>query len=243
MLFHGAIVVGLIGLVVVLIVILIVILNKEDETTFTYDWLSLNSNVSADIQNVAKQKLLNCVKASPVGNLQVQVYYKTYPQGSTTLGEASWSTKQIWLNSAYQNSQVNFNDTSQHLLGVVLLHEILHVMGLLCLSPQSQSYCSGTQYTGPYALAKFNEMRAKHSQSPASFIPIETDYGSGTAGVHVDEDGGNTHTILTEEIQSGVLNTNNYFTSLTLGLLQDAGWLVDYDCGEVMDQSPNMTWQ
>lgn len=228
--------------IVALLVVLVFVLNK-DRSSFDNSWLSLNSDVSSDILDTAKQKLLRCVKASPNKSIEARVLYKAYPASSTILGEANWSTQEIWLNKSFQYSTVNLNDTSESLLGVVLLHELLHVMGLLCLSPNSNRYCDGNKYTGPNGLARYNEMRAKNNQAPqASFIAIEADYGSGTAGAHLDEDGGNIHTVLQEEIQSGVLNPNNYFTSLTLGLLQDAGWNVDYDCSEIMDKSPNMTW-
>ena len=75
-----------------------------------------------------------------------------------------------------------------------------------------------------------------------SCIPMEDDYSEGTKNVHFDEgielvDGvykeeskvinGVLHPIVTNEIMSGILNSHNYLTPITLGTLEDIGYEVD----------------
>lgn len=105
----------------------------------------------------------------------------------------------------------------------VAIHEIAHVLGFGTLWDDA-GLISRNQaaYYGDSALAAYQS-----AGGGGNFIPLETDGGSGTAYYHWDED------ILGREIMTGYLDSGeNYLSAITIGAMEDLGYVVDYSVAE-----------
>ena len=100
----------------------------------------------------------------------------------------------------------------------VVLHEVGHILGLGSL----WSYMglkSGSQYTGHYALDAY---RLMSGNGAASYVPLETSGGSGTAGVHWSE------AVFGNELMTGfIAGAPDPLSSLTIAGLRDLGYSVN----------------
>ena len=183
------------------------------------------------------------------------------------LGQASWTTKQIWLNANNLNNNGVFrlNDKQVDMNVPVLIHEILHVFGLVGIGPASQ-YANGNNanppnvYTGYYGIRGYRDLLASNGKSTnnINYVPMEDDFGAGTAMAHFEEgEGGDnnnyydetrvidgtTYPVLRNELMSGFLNGgDNYLTPMTVGLLHDRGFGVNYNSEHVVSTGNNFTW-
>ena len=108
----------------------------------------------------------------------------------------------------------------------IVAHEFMHVLGFGSLwNYGSHSLVSGSQYTGALALAAYQTTHAGET-----FIPVETDGGSGTAGSHWDE------AALGNELMTGYINddgnpattNDNYLSEFSIMSLGDLGYHVAY---------------
>jgi hypothetical protein len=165
-----------------------------------------------------------------------------------------------YFRSGYFSNTANFNG-SQTLNGVTntaffntLLHEIFHGIGMSYIDGQNttnfnfgwnqflQSVSSGDPwYKGPVTgkSAAIESYKLNCRNSNLHVIPIEKDYGSGTANTHWDE--GDTpsssnerrnfstlyHPALRLELMTGFLNRDDYLTGLTAGAFKDYGYNVN----------------
>lgn len=110
----------------------------------------------------------------------------------------------------------------------IVTHEMIHVLGFGSLWDYGQhaDLVDGGQYTGTHALAAYNKV----VDPDATFIPVETDGGSGTAGAHWDE------AALDDELMTGVIDNDNdagthddnYLSEFSVMALADLGYVVDY---------------
>lgn len=177
-----------------------------------------------------------------------------------TLGMASWETRQIWLNTNNIGKMMLLNDVLFELNVSVLLHEILHTVGLIGGSRSTYKYINyksdnpPSVYTGPNAIAQYiNVLKSNNKDTTGIiYLPIEDDFGDGTQDSHLeegmDEDNsreprfidGIVYPILSNEIMTGFLGTSNYITPITLGLLQDTGFTVNYGSQYVMSIGKNL---
>ena len=126
----------------------------------------------------------------------------------------------------------------------VVLHEMAHVLGIGTLWTPNNNlngtvyplYTAGSgQYTGPNALAGF---QTEFNQPLATFVPVELGGGGGTANGHWNEvDGGFGNTGLTSgpggpdfrtELMTGWASNTFFISTVTLGGLDDLGYIVDY---------------
>jgi len=107
----------------------------------------------------------------------------------------------------------------------VVLHEMGHLLGLtgtlfqyLGLVDPSNVY----HYTGTHALAEYRKLSP--ATANASYVPLETGGGPGTAGSHWSEK------VFGNELMTGYLNSgvDNLLSSVTVGALADLGYSVDY---------------
>jgi len=166
----------------------------------------------------------------------------------TTFGVASWETHRIWLNSNNFGKMMYLNDTLFELNVSVLLHEILHTMGLIGGSSQG-SYIRGKSedppfvYTGPHGIEQYINLLKYNSKNTDNikYIPLEDDFGEGTELSHLEEGADEDYSserrtinniyypILANEIMTGMLGKYNYITPITLGLLEDIGFTVNYN--------------
>lgn len=177
-----------------------------------------------------------------------------------------------YFSNGYFTSNAMFNG-AQSLNGItntslfnVLTHEILHGIGLLFEDSNSTTRDIGWNnfltnvaendpwYKGPVvgnssALASYKE---NCRNSNLMRIPIEKDYGSGTAKSHWDE--GNTpssssenryfstlyHPAFRLELMTGFLNKDDYLTGLTAGALKDYGYTVNMNSPYIVDYPFNL---
>ncbi|RYD54022.1 MAG: hypothetical protein EOP83_22625 [Verrucomicrobiaceae bacterium] len=133
----------------------------------------------------------------------------------------------------------------------VVLHEMAHVLGIgtIWLANNNvngttyQLYNTGSgQYTGPNALAAW---QTEFNQPGATFVPVELGGGGGTANGHwneVDNGAGNTGFVsnftgmdFASELMTGWASSTFFISTVTLGGLDDLGYIVDYTKAGVVD--------
>lgn len=131
----------------------------------------------------------------------------------------------------------------------VIRHEIGHVLGFGSLWTLNNVYLQGTgQYTGEAALAAF---RIEFNQPQANYVPVELDGGAGTANGHWNtgiflgsaetadsrDDPGdaivytsvNNGLSLDDELMTGYLTGDAWFSNTTLQSFYDIGYEVAFD--------------
>ncbi|MES2440876.1 MAG: leishmanolysin-related zinc metalloendopeptidase [Verrucomicrobiota bacterium] len=133
----------------------------------------------------------------------------------------------------------------------VVLHEMAHVLGIGTLwtlnnnvnGTTYQLYNDGSgQYTGPNALARW---RSEFNQPSATFVPVELGGGGGTANGHWNENdggGGSTGFVsnistmdFTNELMTGWASGSFFVSGVTLGGIDDLGYIVDYSKAGVVN--------
>jgi hypothetical protein len=108
------------------------------------------------------------------------------------------------------------------------LHEMLHAMGFgTAWSAMGlvKDYGGDLRFTGTNATKVYNaQYPLIAGPDPLSDygVPIETDGGSGTAGVHWDD------ATFKNEIMTGTLNYTNTVSDMTVAALQDMGYQTIY---------------
>ena len=167
----------------------------------------------------------------------------------TTYGLASWYSQEIILNENRANSIVTLNEVEYPILSVVLIHEILHIFGAVGLGLYGFMHIRGEHdtppnvYTGKYGITQYRNVLSENGIDSKNlhYLPIENDFEEGTVRTHLEEgtDGdyqfekryiNDTHyPVLTNEIMTGFINKHNYITPITLGILEDLGFTVNYD--------------
>ena len=172
--------------------------------------------------------------------------------GQNTLGWANKSQKKIGLNPDNFGNTSNLNDINVSINLPVILHEILHILGMVGIDNLGYSQlASGTPpyvYTGPKGVEKYKELLVANGLSNANnlenYIPIEDSFGSGTIGSHfeegADENGlqirtinGKVYPSIPNEIMTGYLGANTYITPVSLGVLEDSGFTVNYSSSQI----------
>lgn len=113
----------------------------------------------------------------------------------------------------------------------VVLHEMLHVVGVGTIW-QNQGLLRETggtvRFTGENAIAAYEEAfpRAAAADPFSDLgVPVETDYGEGTAFGHWDEE------TFGDELMTGFAGSRPEFSDLTLASLEDLGYETAYDDG------------
>lgn len=126
----------------------------------------------------------------------------------------------------------NFDE--QLLFDDIVLHEMLHSIGfgtmwdLMGLT--SGSIADGTlQFIGADAIAAYI---AEFGATGATGIPIETDFGSGTAGGHWDE------ATFDNELMTGFIDNPNYVSGMTVAALEDMGYETLWNSGDALPVAP-----
>ena len=173
-------------------------------------------------------------------------YYDNNPTGTPTMALFYTSTGSMNFDSADTNSLIATN----RFYGVVL-HEMAHVLGIGTLWTFNNNvsgttyplYTDGSgQYTGPNALARW---KSEFSQPSATSVPVELGGGGGTANGHWNENdggGGTTGFVsnlygmdFTTELMTGWASNSFFISGVTLGGLDDLGYIVDYSKGGLVD--------
>jgi hypothetical protein len=139
----------------------------------------------------------------------------------------------IVINAKYMNEYLKGDK-----LYSVLLHEIGHILGIGTIWDIPKSPLTVYQeddvekyyYTGGNAL---REYRSYFKDTDVVGVPIEDDGGEGTQDSHPERDTnriifGKIHPGLHHELMTGWNNTSFSLSRITLGFLEDIGYIVDY---------------
>jgi len=166
-----------------------------------------------------------------------------------TYGLASWYSQEITLNDNATNNIVTINDVEYPILSAVLIHEILHIFGLVGLGLYGFIYIRGEHdippnvYTGKHGITQYKNVLRENGMNTNNieYLPIENDFEEGTVRTHLEEGKDEEHKlekryiqdvpypVITNEIMTGFINKHNYITPITLGILEDLGFTVNYD--------------
>ena len=117
-------------------------------------------------------------------------------------------------------------------LPYVILHEMGHILGIGTLW-SSLGLKSGFQYTGANALAAYRQLSGNPS---ATYVPLETGGGSGTAGAHWSE------AIFGNELMTGyIAGVPDPISSMTIGTLKDLGYTVNTAAADAYTMPGHLT--
>ena len=173
------------------------------------------------------------------------------------LGQADWSNGFIILNNNNNNTFIKLNDISYSLNTVVLLHETMHILGLVGLSYGSvyiDNIDNSPVYIGKKGTSSYIKVLNSNNINTVNlenYIPIENSFGAGTAFAHfeegLNEDGveyryinGVYYPIIVNELMTGFINTDNYLTDMCLGVLEDIGFTLNYQSEYIKNVSENL---
>lgn len=193
----------------------------------------------------------------PNHDIEISVYVEEQYDG--TLGAAIWGSREVFLAPTSLSTLVRLNETTVAQSVVVLLHETLHVLGVVCLQREDlcfldtdqqmiwNSQCDGVDYTGLKLIpsnsylgceanAKFLQLvqATEPSISGPLFLPIEADQGPGTDFVHVEENIPSCP-VLEKLVSTGFLSYQTYLSTIDLGFLVDLGYEVNRNSKYVVD--------
>jgi hypothetical protein len=157
--------------------------------------------------------------------------------------------------NGYMTNPANFNgsgtvNTIPNInLFNILLHEMIHGLGFFYTTSADVGWNSfltdiGTTpwYKGPASSSALTSYKTYSKNQALQRIPVEGNYGAGTALSHWDD--GSTPTVLVNnrsfngayhpapkyEIMTGFLGNNEYMTGITAGFLKDYGYNVNLVC-------------
>ncbi|MCB1133729.1 MAG: peptidase [Verrucomicrobiae bacterium] len=175
-------------------------------------------------------------------------YYDDNPLGAPTV--AMWYT--LSGSMQFDSADVDAMIANNSFYGVVL-HEMAHVIGIGTLWEFNtvngygvNLYTSGSgQYLGANALAAW---QTEFGQAGATYVPVELGGGTGTANGHwneVDFQAGLTgitssitNMDFAYELMTGWTNGTFFLSEVTLGGLDDLGYIVDYSKAGVIEYVP-----
>lgn len=114
---------------------------------------------------------------------------------------------------------------NQGILADVILHEMGHVLGFGTIWGASYAGLNTTfgQYTGANALAEYRQMSGN---TAATYVPLETGGGAGTANSHWSE------SVFGAELMTGYASGSMPLSRLTVAAMKDLGYVVDYSAAE-----------
>ena len=111
-----------------------------------------------------------------------------------------------------------------NLFAVIVTHEMLHSIGFGSVWSLVPGVVSGANFVGQHAVDAYVALGGA-----ATGVPIEQDFGGGTAGSHWDED------TFHGELMTGFINTSTYgantvpdpLSAITVASLWDLGYVVN----------------
>lgn len=230
-------------------------INIENSTSF---YTINNTNVSANVVNQTKNILDSIIKKRNDNvTYTINLDYDNDLAGGSTLGYADWSNGQIRLNPDNDSgAQVNFNGVATILNVVVLVHEILHIfgygVGTIWDSLNGTNVDADYFFYGKNATFQYNKyLELYNFKNKLHHVKVEDSGGGGTLGSHIEEGyhlitdpnsdfsqwvlqarfdlSNNLYPCFYQEIMTGWIDSNNYFTWISCGVLQDLGFSVNYN--------------
>ncbi len=163
-----------------------------------------------------------------IDDLRITAQVSTIDGAGQVLGQAGVTGIRPTLNLPYAGS-MTFDSAdivdmvNNNTFEDVVLHEMGHLLGLSSYFYSSHSLLDPNNqyhYTGQHALARYQSITG----TDASYIQLEENGGSGTAGSHWSEE------IFGTELMTGYAESsgNMPLSSITIGALEDLGYHVDY---------------
>lgn len=161
-----------------------------------------------------------------IDDLQISAQVNAIDGAGGVLGSAGPTFVRSGSNLPYQG-QMQFDSAdiagmvSNGTLLKVILHEMGHVLGLGTLWSTFGFNSTVGQYTGAQGLAAYKAMSG--GNPAATFVPLETTGGAGTANVHWSE------SVFNSELMTGYAenSSNMPLSILTISALDDLGYEVD----------------
>ena len=196
----------------------------------------------------ALRVLNDIVRDTPHSKYEITVYLDNNI-ADDVLGLASIYTNEIWLNEKKMADLVTLNDVDYNMLSVVLIHEIFHIIGIVGTSVfgvrliQDDKGTPPNVYIGRHGIEKYKSVLHVNGldNEKIVYLPIENNFGAGTQRSHLEEgfdDNNNLekryindvyYPVPVNELMTGFINRYNYITPITLGILEDYGFTVNYD--------------
>jgi hypothetical protein len=241
--------------------------NTSIENSSTFYTIN-NNGVDVNIVNETK-KIIDSIIKKRNSNISytIALAYDNTLIGTTTLGYASWNNGEIRLNPDNNSgSDVSFNSTSVSLNIAVLFHEIMHIFGYGSgtlweansnITDNPTPTYNDYYFYGKNATYQYNNYLKLYAYNKKlNHVKIEDSGGGGTAGSHIEEGfrlvnttwvpqvrfdlSENIYPSFYEEIMSGWIDGNNYFTLISAGVLQDLGFSINYN-SEYIYNNPNLS--
>lgn len=204
-------------------------------------------------------------------NITIDLDQSHFDENEDVIGWADFTNKSIGLNENVINRYYYFNDVIKLSIFLILLHETLHILGLINLQSnylpiQNADYLdtvtdsnSNLRYMwigkhgldGYKSILKDNNFDNNIVDNVLGLL-LENDGPQGTKNVHIEEgknDNSSYQKIyvnsihypsIINDITSGYLNTENYLTSVTTGLLKDIGFIVNEQSTYIMNNGSNI---
>lgn len=119
-------------------------------------------------------------------------------------------------------------DANRPELRGILLHEFGHALGFTPGAEVFQRFVSGSRFTGPQATQAYREIFGNN----ATFVPLETGGGAGTAGAHWSE------AVFRTELMTGYVDPVMQLSRLTVGAMADLGYVVNYAAADAFTPPP-----
>tara|TARA_B100000427_G_scaffold174500_6_gene145076 strand:+ start:11165 stop:12181 length:1017 start_codon:yes stop_codon:yes gene_type:complete len=198
----------------------------------------------------AKTIVESIIKHSPTAPATITIS-ETLININNVLGSADYASRTIeinTLNSSITNTY-SLNNIQKHINLLVLVHEIIHIIGV-GTDPIWTTNVTDFFYTGENGFREYKQLLHDlgYDITGITGVPVENDFGSGTQRSHFEEgiDGnwavetrtdaaGKVHPTIPTEIMTGFLDDDNgtingnFITRMTLGILEDIGYTVDYN--------------
>ena len=214
------------------------------------------SSVSTDsplISHILESKSIveSIILRTPFPQSPITITESVMNEPVNVLGSADWNNRSIVINSLNTNinAPYSLNNIPKNINILVLVHEIIHILGV-GTDPAWTSNINNFFYTGENGLREYKQLLhdAGYDIIGISGVPVENHFGSGTQYSHFEEglfenmtletrrDSNNVlHPTIPTEIMTGFLDDDNgsvngnYITRMTLGILEDIGYVVDYE--------------
>ena len=178
-----------------------------------------NNNVINAINDVSG--ILNDIIVSPPEGKTYNAYISEANfNDSSILGTANPYTGNIILNSTFSGN-IFLNTVYKHGYNSILLHEVLHVLGLIIntddnnvgdnlIDINGKRYYKGTNGVSGYNNVLSQNSITDYTHTDVSYIPIEDGGGAGTTNSHCEEGASSiemrdrVYPILQNEIMTGI---------------------------------------
>lgn len=198
-----------------------------------------SENINQSIQEV--KTIIDDIIIKSNRELEYNIPIYTYSQEGTTLGYAIPSQEKIYLNMYYYTYTRDLNGSSYSITTVVLLHELLHILGIYDRYhnyniPDPEDPINRRLWVGPQGIEGYKLLLINNGFATLAHyidcIPLEDDGGPGTIHVHSEENetyyrNGIAYPALQNEIMTGSLDQNNFITPLSTGVLMDLGFTIN----------------